>query len=59
VVPIGEIGNVSGIFLLGKKVNNEVYTKEDIDFLNQLRLNFTLFLITTITYKQAIERIKI
>lgn len=59
VVPIGEKDSVIGLFLLGNKLDNEVYTKEDIDTLYDFRKDYTPILANVIMYKEAVERIEV
>lgn len=55
-IPIGDKDNMLGLFLLGNKVDNTIYTKEDIELLKGIRHDYTPILFNTIMYKEAIER---
>lgn len=57
VLPIGEKGELVGAFLFDKKIKNEAFTSEDINYVNDLQPQMTSTIANAIFYKQAVDRI--
>ncbi|MBU0731295.1 hypothetical protein KKC88_00265 [Patescibacteria group bacterium] len=59
IVPLMSGPELVGIIVIGNKRNNESYTKEDIEFVNEIMDNIGDLLANIILFKEAVERAQI
>jgi len=57
LLPIGEKGELIGMFFFGKKEDNEAFTADNIDYLPKMQLQITNAIVNALLYKKAVERI--
>ncbi len=57
VVPIGEPGELFGLFVFGQKEKSEAYTADNIQYIKSLQPQMTGAIANALMYKQAMERI--
>ena len=57
VWPIGEPGELIGLFLFSKKAKKEAFTTDNIEYLSNLHPQMIGAIANALLYKQAVERI--
>ncbi len=57
VVPIGEPGELFGLFVFGQKEKSEAYTADNIQYIKALQPHMTGAIANALMYKQAMARI--
>ncbi|MBI5037122.1 MAG: hypothetical protein HZC01_00215 [Candidatus Kerfeldbacteria bacterium] len=57
VVPIGEPGELFGLFLFGQKARSAAFTEDNIKYIKELQPHMTSAIANALMYKQAMERI--
>lgn len=57
VVPIGEPGELFGLFVFGQKEKSEAFTEDNIRYIKALQPHMTSAIANALMYKQAMQRI--